>query len=324
MRLKLEEKEKQYRAIYEALWKNPRIFRKDIVKLLHTNYVSVNNRLEEAYTLGWLSKPQIRRRSSRNFGEHVYFLKCPDPPEVFSQFVGKENVVYHALCSGEMNMWVVARGNLNLPCECDALLEGLRSDYHVSFAPHQPWETAIQKMRKMIEGFNPKEYEPQRIIDILWDETMEWDSEYEALFREFNYDLSRQITPILRKHRISWEKVERWMRNLSTYCTVFTLYYPGGISSYDPYLFMFETEYEDFLVNLFSELPTSALFFKVSDRLFAYLHVKREYVRVVNSQIDIRRLQIPSMIKNLTKKGVIKKESHKIVECYWNNDPWKS
>jgi hypothetical protein len=33
-------------------------------------------------------------------------------------------------------------------------------------------------------------------------------------------------------------------------------------------MFMFETDYEDFIVDLFSELPTSTFFFKVANKLF--------------------------------------------------------
>ena len=62
-------------------------------------------------------------------------------------------------------------------------------------------------------------------------------------------------------------------------------------------------------------------FFRVSNRLFMYAHVKREYVRVVNSQIDIRELQIPFLVRELFKKEVIRSEGHGIVECYWNSDP---
>lgn len=313
-----EVKERQFRAIYEIFFENPRIFRKIIAKLLHVKRDTASNRIKEAFELVWLSKPQIRRRSYANFLEYIYFLRCRNTAEFFSKFVDNENIIYHAVTGGPANLWVVSRKELDF--ECDVLVGGLRSDYHISFAPDQSWETAIQNMRKMVVEFNPKDYKPEGIIKTHWTETVEWDSEYEALFREFNYDLTKPITPISRKHLISWGKVDKWLKNLSTYCTVFTLYYPGTISSYDPYLFMFETDYEDFLVNLFSELPTSTWFFKVSNRLFMYAHVKREYVRTVDSQIDIRELQIPFLVEELFNKDVIESESHGIVECYWNSD----
>lgn len=319
MPLTQEEKERQYRAMYEAYYESPRIFKNKIAKLLHIKRSSASDRLKEALELGWLSKPQIRRRSYANLKEYTYFIKCKNPAEFFSEFVDNENIIYHALTGGCTNLWVVSREELDF--QCNVSVKGLRSDYHISFAPNHSWETAIQVMRKMVEDFNPKDYEPEGIIKMHWNETVEWDSEYEALFREFNYDLTRPITPIIRKHCISWRKLDKWMKNLSKYCTIMTGYYPGKISSYDPYLFMFETGYEDFIINLFSELPTTTLFFKVSNKLFSLAYVKKKYMRVVNSQIHIRRLHIPNLVMDLLKRGVILSETHGIVECFWNSDP---
>ena len=312
-------KEEQFRAIYEFLSENPRIFIKKIAKLLKIKRDTASNRLKEALEQGWFSNPQIRRRSYANFREYTYLLRCENSAEVFSRFIDNENITYHALTGGPANLWVVSRKELDF--ECNTVLGGPRSDYHISFAPNQPWGTSMQNMREMVEVFNPKDYEPEGILKTHWNETIEWDSEYEKLFQEFNYDLRKAITPILRKHLISWGKLDKWLKNLSTSCTVFTLYYPGTISSYDPYLFMFETDYDDFLINLFSELPTSTWFFKVSNRLFSLAYIRREYMRVADFQININKLQIPNMITKLIKKGVIKTETHGIVECYWNSDP---
>jgi DNA-binding Lrp family transcriptional regulator len=310
-----EDRERDYRAIYEVFHENPRAFKKEIANLLHIRPSSANNRIRKAIELGYMSKSQIRLRSFANLMEYTYFLNCKNPSEFFSEFVDNEKIVYHALMSSCANMWVVSREELDL--DCRKVVGGPRSDYLISYAPNHSWETATQKMWKKVGDFNPKDYEPQGFIKSHWNETIEWDSEYEALFREFNYDLMKPIDPIIKKYLISWGKVDKWMKNLSKYCTIITGYYPGGISSYDPYLFMLETDYEDFIVNLFSELPTSSLFFKVSNKLFLLAYVKREYMRFLNSQIHIGELQIPSMLTKLIHKDVIRSESHGIVECYW-------
>ncbi len=290
-----------------------------IAEILHVKRSTAASILREAYELGWFSKTQIRRRSYKNFKEYVSFLTCENPIRSFSELVNKENIIYHATTGGPTNFWVVSGKELDI--NCGKVVSGLRSDYHVSFAPNHSWETAIQKMQKMVEDFNPKEYEPEGIIKTHWDETVEWDSEYEILFNEFNYDLSKPISPLMVKHCISWGKVDTWMKNLSKYYTVFTLYYPGKISSYDPYLFRIKTDCEDFIINLFSELPTSTLFFRVADTLFINAHVRREYMRVVESQTHINRLQIPNLTLSLLERGIIRSETHGIVECYWNKDP---
>lgn len=65
----------------------------------------------------------------------------------------------------------------------------------------------------------------------------------------------------------------------------FTRYFPEGAKAYDPYLFVFETDYEDFIVDLFSELPTSTFFFKVSDKLLMSGRMIKTSVRKVDLEM---------------------------------------
>jgi hypothetical protein len=73
-------------------------------------------------------------------------------------------------------------------------------------------------------------------------------------------------------------------------------------------------------LNLFSQLPTTALFFKVSNRLFMLAYVKAEYIRVLKDQTHINRLHIPNLLTELLERDVILSERHGIVECYWNSN----
>jgi hypothetical protein len=154
---------------------------------------------------------QIRPRSYENLKEFVYFLKCENPANYFSELADSENVIYHATMGGCANIWVVTREELDFSCK--NVVSGPCSDYHVSFPPYHSWETVIQKMHKIVVKFNPKDYEPQGIIKTRWNEPIEWDSEYEALLKEFKYDLTKSINPIMRNNPISWTKVEKWLKN---------------------------------------------------------------------------------------------------------------
>ena len=48
------------------------------------------------------------------------------------------------------------RANTEIDSEC-SIVEGVRSDYHVSFVPDHSWEKAIDIMHKKIEAFWRKE-----------------------------------------------------------------------------------------------------------------------------------------------------------------------
>jgi len=312
-RMEISERRKgQFRKIYELLWfGNSRMHIKDIASELQVDPRTTSTVIEEAFNLGVVTIPQIRRRSHKNMMEHVYFIRCKDPLKVYSQYSEDLNVVYHAVMIGFADLMVIARKKIDI--EGDILIEGCRSDYHIAYAPNHSWENAIQIMREKVENFSPKEYEPEGIIQTHWNEIIEWDEEDEKLFREFKYDLRKKFTPIMKKHLISTTKIYQWLERLPETCTVFTRYFPGGASWYDPFLFMFETDYEDFIIDLFSELPTSAYFFKVSDKLFLSGRMLKESLRKVDLDMtNIAQLHIPLLVGDLRKKGILKEEADAI------------
>jgi len=310
------QKRKQYRTIYELLFENPRIFAKTISLTLGVNRNATSNRMKEAFEMGIVFKPQLRRRAYFNFLEYVYFLNCKNPHRMFSSYIEDRTIAYHAQMSGFANLLIISNTEIDSK---NSVLEGLRSDYHVSFAPDHSWDRTIEIMQEKINLFETKEYIPRNILQTRWDETIKWNSEYEKLFRIFKYDLRQTFTPVRKETLISSGKIYEWLRSLNECCTVFTLYYPKMISNYDNYLFMFETNYEDFVIDLFSELPTSTTFFKVSGRLFAFTHVERQYVRAYDF-CKPKELQIPLLIDDLIERGIVKSEEHALIECYWRKE----
>lgn len=315
MRVTLEEKMVQYRIIYELLYQNPRIYATDISSVLKIDRNTVRNRMYEAFNEGFVSKPQARRRAHREFREFVYFLECKNPHDTFSDYIEDRTIPYHAKMAGFANMMVIS----NVELQSDyTVFEGSRSDFHMSFAPDQPWERTIERIREKIEVFDESHYQPKGIIKTHTEE-IKWDSEDEILFRAFKYDLRIPFTPIRKKHLISSGKIYEWFNNLPQTCTIFTLYYPKAVSQYDPYLFMLETDYEDFIIDLFSEFPTTTTFFKVDSKLFVYAHVERQYVRIFDF-CKPKELQIPIIMQNLIDKGIVRNEKHAIIECYWRKE----
>ncbi|MBU7027249.1 MAG: hypothetical protein HXS48_09925, partial [Theionarchaea archaeon] len=76
MRYTLEEKRKQYRIIYDILFKEPRVPKK-ILREIFGRIASI--RFMEALDLEYIVGPEIRIRSFKNLGEYLYLLKCQDP-----------------------------------------------------------------------------------------------------------------------------------------------------------------------------------------------------------------------------------------------------
>ena len=313
-----EQQKKQFRTIYELLNDNPRIYIKDISSALRTNPHATSKKLEKAFKKEYILAPQLRTRSYAAMAEYMYFVHCDNVSDHYLAYIEDGNVVYHAVMGGFANLWIITKGKMRVPG--DIICEGFRSDFHVAHPPDHSWERAITIMKEMICEFDPGDYQGKGIITNRQHESIYWDPEFQTLYREFKYNLRRKLSPVMKKNRISAEKIYKFFDVLPYTCTVFTRYFPETRSAYDPYLFMFRTDYEDFIVSLFSEIPTSSMFFTVADRLFVYVDVDRQYLRNVHEGTEISRLHIPLLIRDLLKREIIEHEDHAILEYHWGKN----
>ena len=313
-----KQRKKQYRTIYELLFYTPRIYVKTVSSKLGVDPSVASRRMKEAFDLEYIAGPHIRKRSFSNMMEYMYFVNCKSSVKSFLQYIDDETITYHAVMSGFANLWITSKEKIDID---GIVIEGPRSDYYISFAPDHSWKTALQKMRKKMEVFNLSEYSPEGIIKTHWNQYMKWDSKDEILFREFKYSMRKKLSPIMKEYKISGEKLYEWLGRVPECCTITTSYFPERFSTYDSYLFMFETDYEDFIIDLFSELPTSSLFFTVADKLFLYAQVTGRLVRFVDIQDSrVGQLQIPLLVDDLLERGILKSEAHAILEYYWGKN----
>lgn len=317
MRTTPAERKRHYRIIFEAVFKLPRIRIKNISALLGGKQ-RATLRMKEAFEWGYIVGPQIRERSYDNFAEYMYFLNCKDPDLAFQKYFKDERIVFLAQMAGFCNLWIISKGEIEIDEEI--IFQGRRSDYHVSFPPDHTSEQAIRIMRKKVEDFEGKTYVAKGIIQIHFNETVEWDEKDKRLYDYFKQDLRKKLSPVMKKYNISKHKVANWFKKLPECCTIQTGYFPETKSSYDQYLFMFETDYEDFIIELFSELPTTSTFFKVGDRLFAYLHIPHQFIRTTEPIVSQDELQIPLLMGDLSRKGIVRSKARAIVECFSSRD----
>jgi hypothetical protein len=317
-----ERRREQYWAVYNLLNETPRIDCKAIGKALGLDRKTATRILTEALEQGYIVGPHLRKKSYRNFPEYVYFLKAPERIDLYERFKKNDRVTYHAKVIGFSDVWAVAKTSLDLYPECEVVAQGRRSDYLLSHALNCSWDDSFSTMKNMIRDFDPSTYSMKNYLQTHWNETTEWSDTDEILFQEMKYDLRKALEPLLKeKYHIGCGSAYEWLRKLCNYCTIATSYFPEGISAYDPYLFMFETEYEDFIVDLFSQLPVSTFFFRVDNKLILYIHVKKEFLRGAGKNgIELDKLQIPLSIEELQNRKIITSSSYGIVEYCWGKD----
>lgn len=315
VRKTLEDRKKEYRIIFELLGGKPRINVKEVASILDSDRHSASNRLKEAFTLGYVLRPQVRKRSYQNMEEYMYFMQCDNPLDTFEKYGNDESVMYRAVMGGPVNFWMITTEERNI--DDDVVVKGLRSDYYVAVAPEITWDDSITRIHAKINEFDPETYSPQKKIQTHWNEFIEWDEEDEKIFDAFQYDLRRKLTPIMKENLISGEKIYKWLDRLNETCTMYTQFFPEGISNYDPYVLMVDTPYEDFIIDLFSQFPTSTMFFRVHNHLFCYISVRKTCVKKVTGPLrSIEDLEVPYILRVLEQKRYIENWWYSSVEYY--------
>jgi hypothetical protein len=311
-------REKQFRKIYEYLCDKPRFRPHHVAKEMGLRPSSVRNRLMEAIEKEYIVGPQIRKKSFSNLRNYVNFVDCDDPAELYQRCAKDKNVVYHAILDGFCNFQVISKTPMNIK---GSVLKGALPDYFVSRPPNHPWETSIGAMANIVSEFNPEDYIAKRYIKNHWNETVAWSKEHEILYQEFKFDLRKLLEPIARKYGIRISRIRNFLEQLPTYCIIFTGYYRESLSAYDECLYTFETDYEDFVIDVFSQLPATSWFYKVEDRLIARLQIESRPSRKESLQTkDVTGVQVLLLIKDMMKKGIVKDEAHGTFKCYWRKE----
>jgi hypothetical protein len=311
-------RQKQFRKIYEYLCDKPRFRPHHVSKEMRLRPSSVASRLKEAIEKEYIAGPQIRKKSFSNLKSYVNFVDSDDPVELYQRCREDKNVIHNAILDGFCNFRVVSEKPMNIK---GSVLGGVLPDYVLSRPPDHPWGTAINIMHDLVREFNPEDYIPKYYITNHWNETVEWSEEHEILYREFKYDLRKLLDPLVRKYGISISRIRNFLEQLPTYCIIFTCYYRESLPTYDEYVHVLETDYEDFIIDVFSQLPATCWFYKVEDKLIAHLQIKTRPLRKKGGQIKgVTRLHIPLLVKDMMKKGIVKSEAHGTFKCFWRKE----
>ncbi len=312
MKVTQEHKKKQYRKIYESMFNSAFIPVTDISQVLEVEWRQASKRLEEAKRQQIIVGPEGRIFSFKNIPEYVYLFNAEDPDTAFDGFSNDPHILYNAQIAGLCDTLVFSREKMDI--KGDLEIGGPRSDFHASFAPDQSFEQALKKGLEKIEAF-PSSYVPQKYLKNHWDETVKWDENDEKLYNYFKYDLRKKVGPLIKEQQMSKDIIYHFLETVEERCTIWTAYFPESYLNYMPYLYMFETDYEDFIIEVFSELPTTTISFKVANTLFLYVYAPRKYIWE-EPKIP-RGLSIPSLEKELLNSGAAKKKTRSIIERSW-------
>ena len=131
----------------------------------------------------------------------------------------------------------------------------------------EKWDNSFKKVYDYTDQFTPKwaKYKDKKISVLPWGEN-EW-----MLYHTFRSCMRKKVTPALREIKLPYEHYTKWRKGLQDYCTVLTGFYPGGYENYQHYCFLFNTDYEESVKELFSLFPTTPFVMETGNQLLVFV-----------------------------------------------------
>lgn len=210
--------------------------------------------------------PCLRMKPSVNYKEYVYLMDFVHPYEAYEGLRGFPHVLYHALLFGDWNTMVITDRLLDftkLVGFQDMVYRGTRGVSYTPKVDFVSWKESLRRIDNYLEEFTPVSRPHKREVS----PALPWGEDEWKLFSVFNSGVRKKVTPTLQKINVRYETYALWKKDLETYCTRHTGFYPGGFNTYLHHYFLFSTECEDQIKKLFSFLPSTPFIMEVNNRL---------------------------------------------------------
>jgi DNA-binding Lrp family transcriptional regulator len=272
---RLSEEEKQYLRyqIYSLRYDDPWISNKKVAKRLNRSISTVDRYAKEAEQNMVILGPEIRLRPTPE--RRAALLLLEDKYKAYDIFEGSPTISYQCIYQGGWDMVVTYKDPMDLtkiPGYKGKIANGLRGTVISPKVEYTSWRYGFEKMEKFME--QKKDIDKSRLQCVPCQP--EWDEEEWTLYYYFKRNLRRNFNRIRKEHKISWRKYEDWKASLKKYCSINLLYLPEGYDAYRSVSLCLETDYEQYLVDLLSLLPTGTIFYKIGERLMATIYTPRE------------------------------------------------
>jgi hypothetical protein len=139
-----------------------------------------------------------------------------------------------------------------------------------------------------------------------------WDELDEKIYREINNDFRKSYRTIVRNTGGYSKRVLQWLRRRDEFGQAIVMYFPDGLSAYQPTTFFVETEYDSLLIDLFSCFPVSTVFFRIDK--YVLLNVFLPFT--LDREIPYR--SIPYLVlHSLKKRKLVSKYTNSIDQYYY-------
>ena len=287
--------------IFNLLLKDPRIPKTQMTRIFNVNPKTLDIWWKAAIEKRIIIPPVFRRKSFLNFREYFYFLKVRDPHELYESLQENSELTYFSVHTGFCNFQIISKEPIDQ--EGEKTLCGPRSDYFVTIPPNCSFKESFQRIEQLLQDLNSLTFRESPLQ--YHDTTFEpWDEKDEAIFWKIYNNVRIPFASVVRSAKTYNDKAWSWFRNRDTFGDTFTMFFPKGEGSYVLSLYVIKTEYDSILIDIFSNFPTSTIFYRLDGRVImgVYLPFTLEGRFIVRKALSI--LQKEELVDDYTNSNV--------------------
>jgi hypothetical protein len=274
--------------VFQLVVEDPRISIKEISKRFNINLKTAEIWWNHATERRIIIPPIFRRKCYENFKEYFYFLNTNDAYKLYWKAQENEEITYCSVETGFANFFIIAKSPIEP--EGNIVLEGNRSDYYVSIPPAHDFRTAITRIRNKLDNLDSLKISSSPLISRNYSYE-NWDDKDEAIFQSLCNDMRKPFSHVLKETNTYSDKIMKWFRGRNEFGHTTVMFFPEGDSSYIllRYFIEIEKEFDSLLIDIFSELPASTIFYRLDEKLIisAYLPFSLEGRMIVREVLSV-------------------------------------
>lgn len=251
--------------------------------------------------------PIFRRKSYLNFKEYFYFLKSDDPHKFFKNAQKNDNVTYCSVQTGFANIQLISKSEIDLNER--VILSGPRSNYYVSIPQNYTYKDSISKIDEKMQ--NIRRIRSESPLKFYKKSYGPWGDLDEAIYWSFCNNVRKRFMHVIEETGAYSDKILDWFRNRDRFGDTITMFFPEGEKYYQLTLYMIETSYDNILIDIFSQLPTSSVFYRVDKYLIMAIYISFPF----EARSLVRRI-----LSLLKEKKLVKNYTNSIVEYGYRPD----
>lgn len=300
--VRLSEEEKQYLKyqIYSYRFDDPWIPNEKVAELLRRSIATVNRYARKAEKEIIIMNPQPRLYCHPDI--KIALLVFENKYNAFDELKKYPGIRYLCLYHGDWDIVAIYDAPVDftaVPGYAETVIEGLYGPCHIPKIAYRSWEQFFESAQTFLE-------QEERIRESISDcspRIPEWDEEDWEMYWYFIANLRRSFNALRKKTPISWRKYIEWKNTLRDHCTILTGYFPEGSYSYLDMSLCFKTQYEKYVVDLLSHMPTSPGFTRVGEFVLVNIFIPKEYSQ---------QPKVYNIISQLVDEGIISdyKDAH--------------